>query len=49
MGENNVHPLYGKDNILSIKSTKSILSMPIAPELHQQITTNPNGLTTRFP
>jgi len=40
MGVNPVHPLDGMDQKLSIKSTKSILSTPIAPALHQEKTTN---------
>ena len=38
MGESIVHPLDGVDNKLSFKSTKSILSMPTAPRLHQKPT-----------
>ncbi|MCD4801771.1 MAG: hypothetical protein K8R16_02405, partial [Anaerolineales bacterium] len=40
MGVISVHPLDGVDQELSIKSTKSILSMPIAPALHQNYTKN---------
>jgi hypothetical protein len=37
MGVKSVHPLDGIDQEQSIKSTKSILSIPIAPALHQEI------------
>ena len=36
MGEITVHPLDGIDLEQSIQSTQSILSTPIAPELHQE-------------
>ena len=36
IGEIVVHPLYGMDNNLSIKSIESVLSAPIAPLLHQK-------------
>ena len=37
MGVNSVHPLDRVDQEQSIKNTQSILSIPIAPELHQEI------------
>jgi hypothetical protein len=48
MGVNQVHPLYGINQKQSIKSTVSILSIPVAPALHQKKTTNPFGLVARF-
>jgi hypothetical protein len=37
MGEIPVHPLDGMELKKSIKNTISILSIPIAPELHHKI------------
>jgi hypothetical protein len=36
MGEIPVHPLDEMDQKHSIKNTNSILSIPIAPQLHQK-------------
>ena len=47
MGENIVHPLDGIIQILSIKSTKSIPSTQIAPELHPERPTKSSGLAIR--
>jgi len=38
LGENHVHPLYGIDDNISIKSIISILSTLFAPKLHQNCT-----------
>ena len=38
MGVISVHPLDGVNQEQSIKSTQSILSIPIAPALHQNCT-----------
>ncbi len=48
MGVKSVHPLDGANQNWSIKCRKSILSIPVAPALHQKITTNPSGLAARL-
>jgi len=50
MGEISVHPLDGLYQELSIKYTKSILSIPVAPDLHQKHTPNNwMGGSIKFP
>lgn len=46
MGGNSVYLFDGMDEEQSIKSTKSTLSMPIAPKLHQE--KYPNQLVWRL-
>ena len=48
MGVKSVHPLDGMNQKLSIKSTKSTTSIPIAPQLHQETSILLTGLAARF-